>query len=273
MKIGFIGSGTIAEILSRKIVESEVAKPSDVFFFDVREDRMSYMRERYALTPCSNVGSLVLQAEYVFVCVRSDDAVALARTLGAYSFEEKTIVSISSGIPMSLYEKNIPGAAVARALPNPPSRIGEGVVAVAFNDRVGESQRDDMRRIFATMGMCLELGEDKINAITSLTGPGPVYAFFQAIVESALLLGVDHETSARLAYGTVKGCLKVWEKDIDDISGLLSETSTPGGISVRQLYALERKAFKAIVKNCYEEGFLRTKAYSDGIAEMLGEER
>ena len=72
-----------------------------------------------------------------------------------------------------------------------------------------------------------------------------------------------------MAFGTVEGCLKVWENNIDNIGGLLAETSTPGGISVRQLYNLEQNAFKATVKECYEEGYLRTKAYSDGILEML----
>ena len=124
-------------------------------------------------------------------------------------------------------------------------------------------------KIFGAMGTCLALGEEKINAITSLTGPAPVYAFFQGIVESALLLGIDHKTAAKMAFGTVEGCLKVWENNINNIGGLLAETSTPGGISVRQLYNLEQNAFKATVKECYEEGYLRTKAYSDGILEML----
>lgn len=271
MKIGFIGSGAISEILSQKILESKTAKPQDICIYDISAERMEYMCEKYSLSACGSTEELINKAEYVFMCVRSDNAIEMAKTLRPYSFERKTIISISSGIPMALYEKNVPGAAVARALPNPPSRIGHGVIAVAFNSKVNAAQKEDLMRIFGAMGTCLNLGEDKINAITSLTGPGPVYAFFQALVESSLLLGIDHKTSAKLAHGTVEGCLKVWEKNIDDISGLLSETSTPGGISVRQLYALEQKSFKATIKNCYEEGFLRTKAYSDSIRKLLEE--
>ncbi|MDL2263925.1 NAD(P)-binding domain-containing protein [Synergistaceae bacterium OttesenSCG-928-I11] len=269
MKIGFVGSGAIAEILTQKIVDASIAKPKELFAYDKSEKRLAYMQEKYALHACKGAGEVVENAEYVFMCVRSDDAIALAASLASFSFEGKTIITISAGIPMHLYEKNIPGAAVARALPNPPSRIGEGVVALAFNEKVGDAQKRDIRKIFGAMGLCLELGEDKINAVTALTGPGPVYAFFQAIVESSLLLGIDHRTSAQLAFGTVKGCLKMWERDIDDIAGLLTETSTPGGISVRQLLALEQKAFKATVKGCYEEGFQRTKTYSDQISALL----
>ena len=271
MKIGFIGSGAIAEILSQKIIESHTAKPQEISIHDISTERMDYMKDKYGLVPRSSKDELIVNSDYVFMCVRSDYAIDVAKTLSGYSFEGKTIVSISSGIPMALYEKNVPGAAVARALPNPPSRIGHGVIAVAFNDKVNSAQKEDLMNIFGAMGICLVLQEDKINAITALTGPGPVYAFFQALVESSLLLGIDHKTSAKLAYGTIEGCLKVWEKNIGDIGGLLAETSTPGGISVRQLYSLEQKSFKATVKGCYEEGYLRTKAYSDNISKMLEE--
>ena len=271
MKIGFMGSGAIAEILSQKMTASGAADPKNIFIYDGSKERLSYMSGKYGLTACETPAEMIAGADYVFMCVRSDNAIDMAKTLGAYSFEGKTIVSISSGIPMALYEKNVPGAHVARALPNPPSRIGHGVVAVAFNGKVTEAEKADLMTIFGAMGTCVALGEDKINAITSLTGPAPVYAYFQGLVEAALLLGIDHKNAAKMAFGTIEGCLKVWEGNIDNISGLLAETSTPGGISVRQLYNLEQKAFKATVKGCYEEGFLRTKAYSDSISKMLEE--
>lgn len=271
MKIGFIGSGAIAEILSQKIIESETAKPNEISIHDISKERMDYMHGKYGLVVRNSKDELIANSDYIFMCVRSDNAIDMAKTLSEYSFDGKTIISISAGIPMALYEKNVPGAAVARALPNPPSRIGYGVIAISFNCKVTDSQKEDIMKIFNAMGTCLVVAEEKINAITALTGPAAVYAFFQALVESSILLGIDHKTSAELAFRTVEGCLKVWEKKIDNISELLSETSTPGGISVRQLYSLEQKSFKATVKGSYEEGFLRTKAYSDSIGKILEE--
>ena len=229
MKIGFMGSGAIAEILSQKITASGIAKPSDIYLYDVSADRLAYMSEKYGLTVCCEPKDMIAAADYVFMCVRSDNAIDMAKTLNAYDFTGKTIVSISSA---SALQTTFP-AAMARRIPQrSPKRIGRGVVTfVAFNSKVSESQRADLMKIFGAMGTCLALGEDKINAITSLTGPAPVYAFFQGIVESALLLGIDHKTAAKMAFGTVEGCLKVWENNIDNIGGLLAETSTPGGIS------------------------------------------
>ncbi len=271
MKIGFIGAGLICEILTQNILGSGLVKAEDIHITDVFKAREKEMHDRYGLTVASDKADVIKAADFVFICVRSDNAIDLAEELRKMNpdFSGKALVSISSGIPMKLYEDIFPDLAIARALPNPPSRIGHGVVAVAFNKKFNDTQRENLMKLFDSMGKAYMLDEEKINVATATTGPAPVYAFFEAMVESALLLGIDHKTASHMALGTVEGCLKVWERQIDNIAGLLKETSTPGGISVRQLYALEKRAFKAIVKENYEEGWTRTKAYSDSIREML----
>ena len=102
MKIGFMGSGAIAEILSQKITASGTAKPSDIFIYDVSVERLAYMNEKYGLSICGEPKDMIAAADYVFMCVRSDNAIDMAKTLNAYDFTGKTIVSISSGIPMAL---------------------------------------------------------------------------------------------------------------------------------------------------------------------------
>ncbi|MDD2206914.1 MAG: pyrroline-5-carboxylate reductase dimerization domain-containing protein, partial [Aminobacterium sp.] len=271
MKIGFIGSGLICEIITQNILNSGLVKAEDIHITDIFKARENEMHERYGLTVAASKIDVIKAADIVFVCVRSDNAMDLAEELREIQpdFSNKVLISISSGIPMKLYGDIFPDLAIARALPNPPSRIGHGVVAVAFNKNVSDEQKAMLMQLFDSMGKAYMLDEEKINVATATTGPAPVYAFFQAMVESALLLGIDYKSASHMAFGTVEGCLKVWERQIDDIAGLLRETSTPGGISVRQLYALEKRAFKAIVKENYEEGWSRTKAYSDAIRESL----
>ena len=56
----------------------------------------------------------------------------------------KVVVTLAAGIPINKYDvlgKNVP---VARALPNPPSQIGRGITALAFNIHVTKPQREDI---------------------------------------------------------------------------------------------------------------------------------
>ncbi|MFR5879943.1 MAG: pyrroline-5-carboxylate reductase family protein [Cloacibacillus evryensis] len=266
MKIGFMGSGAIAEILSQKITASGTAKPSDIFIYDVSVERLAYMNEKYGLSICGEPKDMIAAADYVFMCVRSDNAIDMEDAQCLRFHGQNYRLDIFRHRWRS--ENNVPGAAWRANHPNP--RAGSATASSPSpSTQVSEPQKADLMRYSARWAPASPSERKRSNAITSLTGPAPVYAFFQGIVESALLLGIDHKTAAKMAFGTVEGCLKVWENNIDNIGGLLAETSTPGGISVRQLYNLEQNAFKATVKECYEEGYLRTKAYSDGILEML----
>ena len=149
------GSGAIAEIISQSAVSSGVIRCEDVYVYDIISERTAFMHNKYGYTACIAPADMIAAADYVFMCVRSDNAIDMAKTLKNYDFSGKVIVSISSGIPMLLYENNVEHAAVARALPNPPSRIGHGVIALAFNQLVTVAQQDDLKQLFGAMGTCL----------------------------------------------------------------------------------------------------------------------
>lgn len=54
MKVGFMGSGAIAEILSRNMTTQGVVKAEDVFLFDVSKERLAFMHEKYGLSVCNS---------------------------------------------------------------------------------------------------------------------------------------------------------------------------------------------------------------------------
>ena len=128
------------------------------------------------------------------MCVRSEMQPTIRRR-SATSFFRETVVTISAGIPMKLYQQGLKNAAVVRVLPNPPSKIGYGAIAISFDKAVGPEARKDVMEIFSSMGKCFDLPEDKIDILTSTTCPAPVFAFCSAIVQATVLLGIDHATS------------------------------------------------------------------------------
>lgn len=269
MKLGFIGSGSIAEIMIQKILAGGLATPEDLFILGRNQEKNENLRKKYNATLCDGMPELAEKAEFIFVCVRAEDAPGAAKALANCALRGKCVVSISAGIPISLYEHADGQTAVARALPNPPSRLGEGVIVLAFNAAVSAKQKKSLRNVFTAMGLCLETDETKIDAVTSLTGPAPLYLFFQNIVEAGVLLGIDYKTSVRMAYQTVKGCLRTWEENIDDIAGLITEAGTPGGISVEQIQYLDEHAFRGILKGCYRTGYLKSEAAGKRITEKI----
>lgn len=262
-KLGFLGSGHIAQILINSVTSKGVVEPRNIYITDKIAELAQAKSEELGVNFCDSIADVFASADYVFMCVRSEHVAGVVDEIASGSpFQGKTIISISSGIPVSLYRKKLGQVSVARALPNPPSKIGYGAIAVCLGGVTNEAARGDIMEMFSSMGDCFDLDEEQINIATAVTGPAPVLAFFESIIESSVLLGIDRPTSEKMVYKTIEGCLKMWEQS-GDLSRLLVQTSTPGGISVKQNYELEKGCFKATVKRCYEEGYLKTKKFSD----------
>ena len=268
-KVSFIGGGKITEILLSNMTAKSVVDPSRVVVSDPSEARLAELKARFGVGTVSSNREAAEKGDFVFMCVRSEIAPTIPQEIGDLDFSGKTVVTISAGIPMKLYQQGLKNAAVVRVLPNPPSKIGYGAIAISFDRAVGPKARQDVMEIFSSMGKCFDLPEDKIDILTSTTCPAPVFAFCSAIVQATVLLGIDHATSEDLAFHTIQGCLKEWEKNPGQIGKLLAETSTPGGISVEQLFSLDKGSFSGVVKQAYVDGWVKSRAFGEKILKSL----
>lgn len=268
-KISFIGGGKIAEILISNMTAKKVVAPGDILVSNPGKARLEDLEKRFGVNCASSNREAVQKGDYVFICVRSEVASTVAEEFCDMDFSGKTVVSISAGIPMKLYQQNLKNVSVVRVMPNPPSKIGYGAIAITFDDRVNEESRKEVMEIFSSMGKCFVLPEEKINILTSVTCPAPVFAFCSAIIQASVLLGIDHAASEDLVFHTVQGCLKEWENNPGQMSKLLTETSTPGGISVQQLFSLDKGTFNGVVKQTYIDGWAKSKDFGDRILKSL----
>lgn len=268
-RLGFMGGGEICEVLLHNILGSGIVEPGDIFVYDIRPERAAALEEKFGVVSRGGNRQVIESADYIFSCVRSEYVTDLVDEIAGVDMRGKVLVTISSGIPVALYESKFPDTAIARSLPNPPSKIGEGAIVLAFNAYCGAAQKEDVMSLFSPMGKCFVIREDQIDAATAITCLAPVLSLFQASVEASVLMGIDLKTSQEMIMQTMKGGLKVWEERPDRLAEILDQSATPGGITARMLYFLDREQFKYAVKGCIEEGAIRTKAFGDKIKEQI----
>jgi len=268
-RIGFMGAGEICEVLIHNMLHNGIVDPGNIFIHDIRKERLEALRAKFGVVPVGGNREVVAAADYTFSCIRSEYVAEVAEEISGADMTGRAIVTISSGIPMMLFESKLQGAAVARSLPNPPSKIGEGAIVIAYNANCSEEQKSDIMSLFSPMGRCFVIREDQIDAATAITCLAYPLSLFQAAVEASVLLGIDLKTSQEMVMQTIRGGLKVWEGRPDKLAEILDQSATPGGITARMLYFLDKEAFKYGVKGCIEEGALRTKAFGDRIKEQL----
>ena len=167
--------------------------------------------------------------------------------------------------PISAYESLGDNTPVVRALPNPPSQIGMGIAALAFNPHVTDKQKSDIFELFASLGEYVVLREENINAVMALSSPVATYLFFQSLIDAGVRAGIDRETSTKVVYQTIVGAMEIWNQRQASPHDLLSEASTPGGISVESIFTLEQYAFRAALNEAINNAALKAEELGDAV--------
>src|SRR5205814_6001135 len=101
--------------------------------------------------------------------------------VGAVMSEQTLVISIAAGITSRAIVEALGGGKkwrVIRTMPNTPMLVGEGVVGMAPGEHATREDLLTARSIFEAAADVIELPEDKIDAVTALSGSGPAYFYF-----------------------------------------------------------------------------------------------
>ena len=260
-KIAFIGGGHISEIILTNLKRSNARLLERIMASDPVAERLEALSKQFQIQTTSDNIEAVRWADVVFINVLPqvvDDVIA---ELGDSRLcTDKMLVSLAAGVPIAKYAQISEFLPIVRTLPNPPSQVGEGVVALSFNNLVSEARKDEIKSFFKAMGDLVELDERLMNAVTALGTPAPVYLFIEALIDAGVRTGIRRETATQIVYQTLHGSMEVWRQSDKSPAELLHHATTPGGISAECLYWLEKNGFRAAINEAVEQGTLKGAA-------------
>jgi pyrroline-5-carboxylate reductase len=83
------------------------------------------------------------------------------------------------------------------------------------------------------------------------------YLFLQSLIDAGVGCGLPHLIATQVAAQTIIGSMAVWQSRQALPTELISEASTPGGVSVKTLLMLKQHDFKAAVIDAIAKGAAR----------------
>ena len=266
LTIAFIGAGHITEMIVSNLAKVENITTRHLIASDPVEEKLAKLKAEYGVSTAEDNQEAVYRADIIFICVLPNIVVNVVEELKTIGVsDDKVIITVAGGIPMAAYEPLGRKLPVVRALPNPPSQIGKGIAALAFNPYVSAVQKEDIFEIFTCLGDYVVVREDLVNAVMALSSPAITYMLFQSLVDAGIRAGIDHETATRIVSQTIIGSMDVWQQRGALPQELLTEASTPGGISIESLYTLEKYAFKAALMDAIDSAIKRAEALSGSV--------
>jgi pyrroline-5-carboxylate reductase len=134
-------------------------------------------------------------------------------------------------------------------MPNTPMLVGEGMAAIAPGSRATPEDMDYARRLFAPAAAVIDVTEDKLDAVTALSGSGPAYFFF--LVEQMIRAGVEMGLSASeahtLATKTALGAAKMLVSSTDSPQELRRKVTSPKGTTYAAITHMEQHDWPNVV--------------------------
>ena len=178
------------------------------------------------------------------------------------------VVSILAGKSLADIATRLPGVTgIVRAMPNTPAAIGRGISGLAATPGTLPPQREFAQRLLEAVGDAVWLpDEDKMDAVTAVSGSGPAYLFLFAekLAEAGRAAGLPPDLAARLARKTVEGAAALMEAESATPPSTLRENVTsPGGTTAAALEIFNQKdALGVLVERAVAAAVARGKELS-----------
>jgi len=262
--IGFIGGGNIAEALIGGLKKTDaqlligVANRSN-------QERLQRLVDKYSIT-ASKLGDLVENSRVLIIAVKPKDVLGVIKQLMEYELRDKLIISVAAGVPLKLFYKYLPGVAVIRAMPNTSTAVLHSMTGLVRGENVTEEQVELGEQIFAATGKTMWIPEEKINALTAISGSGPAYfyLFAESLIKAAVHLGLSEEEAEILVLETLVGSGKMIAESDKSPGKLREDVTSPHGTTFEALNVFtDEKLALTVLK--------ATQACAKRAADMEGE--
>jgi pyrroline-5-carboxylate reductase len=251
-----LGCGTMGEAMVRGILRSGRLEPAQVLATDRRNEVLKALREKHSIRTTSDNREACKAGDVVLVCVKPHEVTPL---LGAPDMATllagKLVISIAAGIRLDQLAALLPKSAVVRAMPNTPCLIGEGMTVIARGAGVTDDQAKVAMEMFGCVGGCLEADDKAMDAVTSLNGSGPAFAYImlEALCDGGVRMGLRRDTAMQIAAQMVQGAARMVLQTGLHPAALKDQVTTPAGSTIAGLLILEDGRIRSVIARAVEE--------------------
>lgn len=177
---------------------------------------------------------------------------------------ETLVISIMAGTRVKTLRDELGTQNVIRAMPNTPGAIGRGVSVISVPAGVSDAHAARARDLLAPLGRVEgPVPEDKLSAVTALSGSGPAYLFLlvEAMAGAGEAEGLAPDLAETLARETVAGAAQLMMETGDDAVSLRKAVTSPGGTTAAALDLLmEDNGIPSLIRQAMRAAAIRERS-------------
>jgi pyrroline-5-carboxylate reductase len=209
----------------------------------------------------------VAGARVVLVAVKPAMVPDLLREIGDALEPGTIVISVAAGVTVATFESLLPASIpVLRSMPNTPSVVGRGVTGLSAGTRSSDDDLAVGRAIFETVGTVVEVPENQLDALSTISGSGPAYVFLliEELTKTAVAKGFTPEQAAVLVNGTFRGASELLAHSDRTPEELRIQVTSPKGTTERAIAVLQEAQLSTIFDSATDAALQRAKELAAG---------
>lgn len=253
-RLAVIGCGNMGSAIVRGLLASGWATPEQIIVTSPQDERAKELTGRLGVQAMTDNVAAAKHADIVLLGVKPQIIKQALKELRDQMTESQLVISIAAGISTRFIEYYLPRAAVIRCMPNLAVTVRAGATGMCGGQNTKPSDMKAARAIFESVGTVEEVHENLIDAVTGLSGTGPLYVFhlIEAMADAGVKVGLPREIAMRLALQTVHGSAKLAKESGEHPAALKDQVTSPGGTAIAALHVLRKAGFSAVVMDAVE---------------------
>lgn len=260
--IVFVGAGSMAQAMIHGWMKEATVAPENVFVMN-KSDRkkLTSLNETYGVQVVSENKEVLKKADLIILAMKPKDVQAGMQAIAPYLSKTAVVLSVLAGVPITTIAQGLGERPIARCMPNTSATIGMSASAVAWNEQMNQTDKDEILQLLGTIGSVIEVEEDQLHVITALSGSGPayVYYFVEAFEKAAVASGLDSKVARNLLVQTLAGSAEMLKQSSDSPATLRQHVTSPGGTTEAGIQALQEKGFIDMLGSCLNEAESRSR--------------
>ncbi len=251
IKVSVIGAGNMGGAVARGLAKAEDSY--EVRVSNPSVGKLEAIRAEYPhVATTSSNHECALGADVIILGIKPwkvREVIDELRPIWASSDSKTILISLAAGIDLAdLRSMAGEGVVIYKAIPNTAVSVGCGVTFVS-REIPDEHTDEIVKDIFSRMGLTEIVEERMLDAGMAVASCGMAFMMrmLRAMTEGGVELGLYPATALRAAAATMRGAAELIEKNGQHPEQEVDKVTTPGGLTIRGLNAMEEAGFTGSV--------------------------
>ncbi|MBS7657141.1 pyrroline-5-carboxylate reductase [Candidatus Bathyarchaeota archaeon] len=257
MIVAVIGAGIIGSAVAKTLISSN--RKNRIIASDIRVEQLSKLEKEGVETTTDNKKAAVT-ADVIILCVKPLDVKTVLSQI-QNEIKGKLVISMAAAVNLKLLKKCAPQAKFVRAMPNLAIIVQESFTTYCPEHDLSNKDLEIVESILRSFGTTAVVKEDKMDALTALSGcaPGYLSSLMEHIVRGGTEIGLPAELSLTALAQSMIGTGKIILETKKSPADVMKMVATRGGVTEEELNELAKYPLQQAFRSILQVGVKKSK--------------